>query len=66
MTKPSLELLDQIEHIQRGVAHRPFHPDTPSHQEFIHKQLEKIDALQHQHPWMNWDEERRQLQALIG
>ena len=45
----------------RGIAiarkHRPLHPDTPAHRQFLQQQLEKVKALQAQWPILDLEEE---------
>jgi len=38
--------MDQVEEIQRGLAHKAFNPDSAAHQKFLQKLDEKIKALQ--------------------
>lgn len=45
-TNETMKLADTI---QKGLAHRPFNPETSQHQEFLRKLSEKIIALQKQH-----------------
>lgn len=43
-------ILSEIENIQKALAHKPFNPDTESHQKFIKNTLSKIEKLQKKHP----------------
>ncbi|MBA80448.1 MULTISPECIES: GSCFA domain-containing protein [unclassified Leeuwenhoekiella] len=42
--------MDQVEEIQRGLAHKAFNPDSAAHQQFLQKLDEKIKALQAEEP----------------
>jgi hypothetical protein len=33
--------------LSRAIEHRPFHPESPSHQDFLKKTLEKLLVLNH-------------------
>ena len=46
-TKP---LQKEIDIIQKGLAHRPFHPERKEHLEFIKQLQQRIDKLQISHP----------------
>lgn len=47
----------------RGIAiarkHRPFHPDTKAHRQFLQQQLEKVQLIQAQYPFLDLGEEIR-------
>ncbi|RXG11747.1 GSCFA family protein [Leeuwenhoekiella aestuarii] len=42
--------IDQVEEIQRGLAHKAFNPDSVAHQKFLQKLDDKIKALQAEVP----------------
>lgn len=46
----SQQLLEEIETIQKGLAHKPFYPESEQHQTFLKKLQEKIQYLQKQNP----------------
>ncbi len=46
----SLLLMQEIESIQKGLAHRPFHLNSESHQQFLSKLHNKITLIQKQFP----------------
>lgn len=49
ITKKSIDLMAEIDSIQKGLSHRPFNKNSEQHQQFIeHLQL-KINKLQEQH-----------------
>lgn len=39
MTEDTLKIMDEVDHIQNGMAHRPFNPNSEAHTKFL-KQLE--------------------------
>lgn len=48
------ETMKLADTIQKGLAHRPFNPDTPQHKEFIRKLNEKASVLQKQYPHISF------------
>ena len=42
--------MEEICSIQKAMAHRPFNPNSDSHQKFLHNLQHKIDTLQEQYP----------------
>ena len=45
----SFELMNQVDTIQKGLAHRPFNETSEKHQQFLENLQLKIDALKTQH-----------------
>jgi hypothetical protein len=45
-------VMEEVETIQKGLAHRPFHPDTDSHRKFLEVLTKKAAALQAKYPHM--------------
>ena len=50
----TVPLQKEVDTIQKGLAHRPFHPESSSHQKFKADLLEKIDQLKLQWPHMRF------------
>ena len=50
ITKESHLIMDEIEKIQKGLNHRPFNPNSCSHQQFLSKLHENIAVIQKQFP----------------
>jgi len=50
-TQETVKLADSI---RKGLAHRPFNPDTPQHKQFLAKLDDKIAALKKQHPHISF------------
>ena len=47
-------LMNDICSIQKGLNHRPFNPNTESHQKFLHQLELKIKTIQNQHPFIKF------------
>jgi len=47
-------IMKEVETIQRGLAHKPFHPNAESHQQFLAKLQEKTAALVAQYSFMKF------------
>lgn len=50
-------LNQRIGKIIQAAAHKPFYPKTKEHQQFLKKQLENIDQLKKEFPWLNFERE---------
>jgi hypothetical protein len=50
----SLPIMEEVATIQKGLAHRPFHADSVSHQKFVTKLQLRIVQLQAQFPTMTF------------
>lgn len=48
------QVMQEVESIQKGMAHRPFHPDSTSHSKFLQKLKEKSAQLEAQFPFMKF------------
>ncbi len=48
-------LLKEIHSIQQGLAHRPLHPASEAHQEFLSELNNRITKLQSLHPHLKFD-----------
>ncbi|WP_430909320.1 GSCFA domain-containing protein [Maribacter sp. 2-571] len=44
--------MDAVETVQKGLEHRPFHPNSEEHQQFLRSLSTKITYLKEKHPWM--------------
>jgi len=47
-------LMNEICSIQKGLQHRPFNPNTESHQKFLNQLDLKIKTIQNQHPFIKF------------
>lgn len=50
----SYPIMEEVSSIQKGLAHRPFNPDTESHKDFEKKIIEKRDKLLQLYPFMKF------------
>lgn len=48
-------LMNEICSIQKGLQHRPFNPNTESHEKFLNQLESKIKTIQGQHPYITFD-----------
>ncbi|MGB5436762.1 MAG: GSCFA domain-containing protein [Maribacter sp.] len=48
-------VMDQVEAIQKGLQHKPFHADSKEHKEFLKSLNTKITYLQQQYPFMEFN-----------
>lgn len=51
-------IFKQVNKIVQASLHRPFHVQTNTHQQFIKKQLEKIELLTKQYPFLEFTQEQ--------
>lgn len=54
ITEAAQQVMQEVESIQKGMAHRPFHPDSTSHFKFLQKLKEKSAQLETQFPFMKF------------
>lgn len=54
---------DEWKGIRSALSHRPFHPQSASHQAFLRETLAKLEELQHM---VNVDEEIKAVQSQLG
>jgi hypothetical protein len=58
MTPQTLELLRHLEKLHKAQQHRPFHPRSPSYQQFLQQQLHFIENLEKHSPNLDFSAER--------
>ncbi len=51
-------LMPLIRDVLQAARHRPFQPHAASHQVFLRKQLQQIEQLTAQYPFLNFEQER--------
>ena len=61
--KNTLELNATIQKIKTAVNHTPFHFESDVHQQFIVKQIQLMDELSEQHPFLDFTEETQSLKV---
>lgn len=54
ISKESLLTMEEIATIQKGLAHRPFNPNTESHMRFVANVNEKIAKIRSQFPFISF------------
>jgi hypothetical protein len=64
--EPTRQLIAKIEKIRTASLHRPFHPQAPAHQQFLRQQLQQIEALERESPFLNLEEERRRFEGQLN
>ena len=52
ISETSFPIMEQVSQLRKDFAHRPFHPNSESHQQFTAKLAEKVKTLQTQFPHM--------------
>jgi hypothetical protein len=52
------QLVEKIDQITTAARHRPFHPETESHRQFINNQLAKIEALEREYQFLDFEKEK--------
>ena len=50
VNEKEFQIMQEVCNIQKGLQHRPFNPNTPSHQQFLLALNQKITKLQAQFP----------------
>ncbi len=60
------EVLEILDKIRRAAAHRPFAPKSNKHQNFLTKQLELIDRVVKERPYLNLEREKEMFQNQMG
>jgi hypothetical protein len=48
----------EINVINAAKSHKPFNPTSQQHKKFLQTNLEKINQLSRQYPYIHFDEER--------
>jgi hypothetical protein len=49
-----LKTMKEVENIQKSLQHKPFNPDTESHQKFVEQLRLKIAKVQKNYPWFKF------------
>jgi hypothetical protein len=50
ITVDSAQIMNEVENIQKALAHKPFHPDSQNHQAFLQQLNQRIAKLQEKVP----------------
>jgi hypothetical protein len=51
--EPSQQLMKTINELNAAKSHKPFNPVSTAHKNFLQKNLEKVNLLQQQHPYLD-------------
>jgi hypothetical protein len=57
----SFSIMEEVESIQKALSHRPFNPNSKSHQKFLENINQKINILAKQYPHTSFDFYRDEL-----
>ena len=52
--------------IARGLAHRPFDPQSQGYIRFMEQLLQKIEAIEKEHPYIDFENEKRECNTLLN
>jgi hypothetical protein len=63
MHEDAQKLMKEINVINAAKNHKPFNPGSEQHRKFLQTNLEKIDQLAGQYPYINFDEELKYFQS---
>ncbi|MGW1454995.1 GSCFA domain-containing protein [Salegentibacter agarivorans] len=53
-SEDSLSILNEVENIQKGLAHRPFNPNSEAHRKFLKNLNSKVSTLQKRYPHLQF------------
>jgi lysophospholipase L1-like esterase len=56
--QPTKKLMGEINVINAAKSHKPFNPTSQQHKKFLQTNLEKVNQLSSQYPYINFEEER--------
>lgn len=56
-----LQLMSQVQKINTAVNHRPFYAQSASHQKFVQRVLQQMEALEKKYPFLSFSEERSRI-----
>jgi len=59
ISESSKEVMNDIEDIQRSLAHRPFDPESDAHKKFIKKTEQKIEQVEQKFPEIEFHKKRK-------
>ncbi len=51
----SLPIMEAVDQVQKGLQHRPLHPESENHKEFVKSLKSSIAKLKSEHPHMRFD-----------
>ena len=63
--EPSKNLNKQLAQLQKAITHRPFHPQSEAHQQFIQQQLQNIQKMERQYPFLDLKTEKQDFEQQL-
>ncbi len=57
-SEETLQIIEESENIRRGLAHKPFRPDSEEYKRFLGQIVLKIDRLNGKYPYLDFQKER--------
>lgn len=55
ITEDAYSLMEEISGIQKSILHKPFNPDSESHQKFLKQLQKKINQVQKKYPFIHFN-----------
>ncbi len=65
MSQEQLGLMEELKKIAIAKKHKPFHPSTNSHKEFLNKQVENIKSILQRYSYLNLQEDLNYFKAEV-
>ncbi|MCM1108842.1 MAG: GSCFA domain-containing protein [Clostridium sp.] len=65
LTDESLAYQREWEAMNRALAHRPLHPGSDAHRQFVRKTLDKLEQMEQKYPGATVDEARSRLLGML-
>lgn len=57
-TEEALQIKEESEKIMKALSHKPFHPKSEAHQQFLRQIVLKIEQLEEKYPYLDFQKER--------
>jgi hypothetical protein len=57
-TSEALEIMEEIEKIDKALSHKPFHPDSEQYKRFLEQIVLKIERLNEKYPYLDFQKEK--------
>jgi hypothetical protein len=62
----TLQIMKDIGKLNAALKHKPFHPGTPKHREFLLKQMDYVRTLIEKYPFLNFSDEINYLENQLS
>ncbi len=66
ITEESLTLNHSIKDVMRGLAHRPFDPESKGYKKFVGDIMQKIAQIKEKHPYLDFEKEEEKCNTLLN